>query len=304
MVELMKRLKGFFLSVMTMAWMTPAAAVTGSYYFTTQPREQPRLNELELTDWNQSRDVLQDQWVRSEQSRAAKYDISKFPADLIVDPNADRIELLAYENVFLFNSNPLLEKHLSDIIVNGDARLNPKLEDWARIKAALILLKLKPQEASLLEPLLKPLGEAQNFIFRQILMRIFIKASPNLSPVIVNHLKKQMKQDSNTCVRSLATLAVILNSENNKANLEAAVKVMIDDHRDIMQSLRPWHLVQDFIKQRFNLLIDTPTAPMPAKLQSELRAVLESYQVFDAHPEHNWALGAKNRLLLALNPPH
>lgn len=273
----MQRFKSFLMSLSFMAWVTPAAAVQ-SYYFPDNEKEIAKLPELIVTDWRQSRTVIEQSWISETSLYKAKFDLAKFPMDQLLDANVDHIALLAFENVILINSNVALEKKLAEYVANGDPiAVKAKKDGLLRLWSTEILQKLKPQSAEVLRPLLKPLAESSNWMVRQNIGRIMIKASPDLPSDIVQSLVAAMQKDIDSPTRSFCALAVFLNSENNPENLKKVVTAMMEDHKDIARVLRPYSVIQTFIEQKQNKVFDTPERSIPSALKKSIFYLVRDY---------------------------
>lgn len=283
----MRWLRTILFSFVAAVWLISAVAKEeDSYYFQNDQKLIQRLDEITLFEWLSSR-------TRGQ----AKFDLTNLSLSHLLDPKLRTLDLLSYENVLLINSNLKLENKLAAWIVHGDPSIDPSLQDTLRARAALVLYKLKPQKSETLRPLLKVLMESSYFRMRQILAGIFVKASPNLDFQMVDVLKDVMKNDKDSPTRSLATLAVLLNSENNEENLKSAVQVMIEDHQDIMKILQPWFVVRSFLEQSSNHLLETPTRGVSPAFKAKILSLVSNYHR-EGGVESNQARYAKFRLLL------
>lgn len=242
------------------------ATTEESYYFQD---DEKLLKRLEM--------VTLDTWPSSTSMRQYKFDLNNLPLNKVLDSKLKTLLLLTYESVILINSNLEFENQLSNWIVNGDPSIDPKLQGTLKARAALVLYKLTPQHPSTLRQLLIVFQQSPSFRMRQILAGIFVKASPRLAPDMVDVLKVTMKNDPDSPTRSLATLAVILNSENNQENLKEAVAVMMEDHKDIMHMLQPWSVVHNFIDQTNNRLLETPTRAISPQFKAKILDLVEAY---------------------------
>ena len=292
----MLRLFNFLISLYVALALTPAAALSeDSYYFFGSPSELRHANELEVSDWAQPIDVIKKDWISETNNRPAKFDLKKFPLNQLVDAKLDHLGLLAYNNVVLLNSSHALEK-LVELIVHGDPSIDKNLHEILRARAILVLYKLKPQQLETIKPLLKVLVEHPHFRMRQVIAGIFVKASPRLDAHTVGVLKSVMKKDADSPTRSLATLAVVLNSENNEENLAEAVTVMMKDQRDIMKMLRPWYVVRTFMEQKKGLIVEAPSRPIEPGLKDKLLNIIKKYPA-DTDSTFNWANEVKFYML-------
>lgn len=301
----MHRLKGFLLSLLSlsfMAWLIPAAATEqNSYYFSIDEattNESRVLSKVSVADWNQSRTVLEQSWISEDALRKRVFDISTFPVNQLIDANLDHLEMLAQGNIIFLNSNSALEQPLTDLIVNGHPAF-AKRDNFLRMRAAEILLKLKPQNPVMLKPMMTQLKESKNWILRQYIAKIFIKASPRLDAETVNNLVQVMQNDKDTSVRGLASIAVMLHSEDNLENLKKLVHVLMVDHRDIMHVLHPYYFVLNFIEQRQNSYLETPLRTISPKLKKTLMDLIRDYRI--ENPEHlNNGSMTRNKLIRSL----
>lgn len=242
------------------------ATTEESYYFKEDQHLLARLGMATL-----------DTWPSRANIRQYKFDLNTLPVNKILDSKLNTLLLLTYENVILINSNLELENQLSNWIVNGDPSIDPKLQGSLKARAALVLYKLTPQHLRTLRPLISVLQQSPSFRMRQVLAGIFVKASPRLETGMVDVLKVTMKNDPDSPTRSLATLAVILNSENNQENLKEAVAVMMEDHKDLMHILQPWSVVHYFIDQTNNRLLETPTRAISPQFKAKILDLVEAY---------------------------
>ena len=280
-------LKPLLMSFVMLMWITPVFAVEeDSYYFQGDVKQLERLDEVDLSNW-----------LTSRNNRQAKFDLRNLDLKHVLDPRLHTLDLLSYENVFLTHSNVKLEKMLSGWIVNGDPSIDSSLQDALKARAALVLFKLKPQELATLRPLLKVLTSDVHFRMRQTIAGIFVKASPRLDTQMVDVLKVVMKNDADSPTRSLATLAVLLNSENNEQNLKDVVQVLMEDHRDIARFLQPWSVVRAFLDQSQNHLLETPSREVTPAFKTKILDLVRDYKM-EGQRETNGTRYAKHKLLL------
>lgn len=269
----MRSLKGFFLSLSVMAWLTPAAAEPKeSYYFSNQTRTVEMMEEVSVTDWSAPRSEIEKQWLSSRFARPVKYDISKFPLEHLVDAKLDHMDLLSYDNLVLVGSNPAMERKLVALAMQEDP--------FARAKAIIVLNKMKAQDVAALKPLVQFLKvrKQNEFVLRQFVVNIFTQASPNLDEDIVAVLKEIMRNDENSPVRARAALAVLLNSEHNPEGIQEVVEVMVMDQRDIVRSLHPWAVINDFMKEKNSHMLAAPTRPMSKEFKKQIVSAVENYK--------------------------
>ncbi len=260
----MQILKGFIGLLLITSWATPAFSAD-SYYFANEEKRLKLLPELVVTDWKQSRTVLEQSWLSSEERGRGKFDMSKMPIDQLIDPKGDHLDLLSYSNVTLINATPAQEQKLVSFILNGDSAFAEKV-GFVKFKATMVLRKLAPQDVGMIKTLMPILKTSKSWITRQNIAAIFVKASPHLDKETVNELKTIMVKDDNSIVRGFAALAVLLNSEDNMENLKQVANLLLTDQRDIAHILRPWYIVREFLAQKNNRILETPSRRPSGKL--------------------------------------
>ena len=172
---------------------------------------------------------------------------------------------------------------MTDLIVKGHPAFANR-DNFLRMRAAEVLLKLKPQNPAMLKPMMTQLKESKNWILRQYIAKIFVKASPRLDAETVNNLVQVMQTDKDSAVRSLVSIAVLLHSENNKENLQKLVHVLMTDHREIMHVLHPYYFVLNFIEQRRNPYLEAPSRTISPELKKTLIDLIRVYRI--ENPEH------------------